>query len=214
MSNPNTAENMQPTARPLKTLEVFGSNSNATLLRAYLHHIQENKLPVSIFLVNGIKLDLTVMHYSDDSIMSVRYYDKDVAPKPSEMTFVQLANISTISPNGGISSAKLSDKFLANVKEYFESNETVVSSLLQSMLYSMYSNGIACQAYLQKGGEKIHKILAFDDYVFLTESEDGNHQLHWFQAYSTFSPSEYSVEQFDQMVADGSFKNKHSRNRY
>ena len=138
----------------------------------FLNHIRKTKTPVTVFLVNGVKLQGIISWFDNFSVLLRR---------DGQAQLIYKHAISTIMPSQKVD--------LANLQEAFEEqNERKKPTLLQEVfLTAVRRSGEPVTMFLVNGVMLQGEIAAFDLFCMLLE-RDGLCQLVYKHAISTVQP--------------------------
>ena len=188
MSNGRTLS-PRPVSRPATPNEARGGGGGATrqanLQDAFLNLLRKNKIPVTMFLVKGVKLQGIVTWFDNFSILLRRDGQSQLVYKHAISTIMPAQSLdpSVFGSPGGRKQKMLQDVFLSRVAEA----EVQVTMFLV--------NGVMLQG----------RIAAYDLFCMLLE-RDGAVQLAYKHAVSTIQPAgpvDLSVEDDDDGDDDG-----------
>ena len=163
----------RPVSRPVETTPQGGGNarggSNGNLQDAFLNLLRKNKVPVTMFLVKGVKLQGIVTWFDNFSILLRRDGQSQLVYKHA---------ISTIMPGTHVDA------------DQFEGRPgTKKQKQLQDVFLSRVSDaGVQVTMFLVNGVMLQGRIVAYDLFCMLLE-RDGAVQLAYKHAVSTIQPA-------------------------
>ena len=170
MSNGRTLS-PRPVARPVSEPEETGKAVGGNLQDAFLNLLRKNKIPVTMFLVKGVKLQGIVTWFDNFSILLRR---------DGQTQLVYKHAISTIMPGAAMDAA------------VFEGRNAIKNKkLLQDIFLTRVSEaGVQVTMFLVNGVMLQGRIAAFDLFCMLLE-RDGSVQLAYKHAVSTIQPASH-----------------------
>ena len=146
------------------------ANKNQSLQDAFLNLLRKNKIPVTVFLVKGVKLQAIVTWFDNFSILLRRDGQSQLVYKHA---------ISTIMPGQPVDAAQFGGMGVGSRKQ----------RLLQDVfLGSVRDAGVSVTMFLVNGVMLQGRIAAFDLFCMLLERE-GFVQLAYKHAVSTIQPA-------------------------
>ena len=137
----------------------------------FLNHLRKNKTPVTIFLVNGVKLQGIVTWFDNFSVLLRRDGHSQLVYKHA---------ISTVMPAQPLN--------LAEIRKAFEESERKPKLLQEIFLSAVRKSGDPVTMFLVNGVMLQGEIAAFDLFCMLLERE-GLAQLVYKHAISTVQPA-------------------------
>lgn len=165
----SSGQTLSARPRPEKSKQAASSAKQAKLQDAFLNHLRKNKVPVTVFLVKGVKLQGIVTWFDNFSMLLRRDGQSQLVYKHAISTIMpgQPIDASQFSSQQGSGKQRLlQDVFLSRVSEV----EVQVTMFLV--------NGVMLQG----------RIAAYDLFCVLLE-RDGFVQLAYKHAVSTIQPA-------------------------
>ena len=170
----------KPASSPAPARE-GGGGSSGNLQDAFLNLLRRNKIPVTMFLVKGVKLQGIVTWFDNFSILLRRDGQSQLVYKHA---------ISTIMPGPGVDARQFEGRGAAKGKKQ-----------LQDIFLTRVSDaGVQVTMFLVNGVMLQGRIAAFDLFCMLLE-RDGAVQLAYKHAVSTIQPAS-PVDLYDEDDAD------------
>jgi host factor-I protein len=159
-----------PTSAPSPASAANGAGKGASLQDAFLNHLRREKMPVTMFLVKGVKLQGIVTWFDNFSILLRRDGQSQLVYKHAISTIMPGQPVDTSQfgpgPDGGRKQRLLQDVFLSRVRD----------AAVQVTMFLV--NGVMLQG----------RIAAYDLFCMLLE-RDGFVQLAYKHAVSTIQPA-------------------------
>ena len=147
------------------------ASDKANLQDAFLNHVRKTKVPVTIFLVNGVKLQGVITWFDSFCVLLRRDGQSQLIYKHA---------ISTIMPSGPLDVAAIADTMAESSRKSPGLQEIFLSAVTKSeeSVTMFLVNGVMLQGY----------IAAFDLFCMLLQ-RDGMSQLVYKHAVSTVQPA-------------------------
>jgi host factor-I protein len=170
-ARPRLKAEPEPVAEVLPPVTGPTGGKGQNLQDLFLNHLRKNKIPVTMFLVKGVKLQGIVTWFDNFSILLRRDGQSQLVYKHA---------ISTIMPGQQLS--------VAHFQSGGEENGKKARLLQEVFLSSVRSSGVQVTMFLVNGVMLQGKVASYDLFCMLLERE-GYVQLAYKHAVSTIQPA-------------------------